>query len=60
MSDILHSYGKGNVHNASEMSTDLQMNTVRNNSMTTASYATGALFAGATFNGPTTINVNIN
>jgi len=72
MSEILHDYGKENQEMveatpgfelqpiASTSTMNIDLSAPNNPSMSTASYATGALFAGANFNGPTTINVNIN
>lgn len=63
MSNILHCYGKENnvlVETNNSHRLAVPLSNTSSNSMTAASYAAGALFAGATFNGPTTINVNLN
>ena len=57
MSTVLHNYGKNEVSCVENV-----INTSPANypSLTKSSYAAGALFAGANFNAPTTVNVNIN
>ena len=70
MSHIIHTYGKENqsvtddalIHQsqAVAMLTPTGPNLSVNNSLSTESRVNGALFAGATFNGSTTINVNWN